>query len=349
MIELQFNVSSASISRVDRSKVHQVYASWPRLAEEGARAAVEIPSNQYTRAVYMGMGGSASAGDIISDWLKSRGGPILEVEKGTFRHSGMQGELVLACSASGNTRETLDGAKSALQRGATIVSICSGGLLEEFARENGLPVVKIPRGSASRYSLPHLLYSALKVLGEAFEIKGLEEEVDDSLRALDETRTKIDVSTPIGRNPSKRLAASIWNSIPKIYGSTVTRGVALRFKNALNENAKKHAFADSTPELFHNEIEAWDGDSKGFTPVFLRHSREPQSEGRRIDSMIRLLRASRVNTVQERGSGGTPLGELSTLSYLLDFASYYVAIASGRDPHPTPLLDAIKRGAGRSS
>ena len=343
MIELQFNVSSARISRVDRSKVSELYASWPRLAEEGARAAVEIPSKEYTRAVYIGMGGSATAGDIISDWLKSRGGPTLEVEKGRFQHLGMQGALVIACSVSGNTRETLEGAKSALQRGATLVSICSGGLLEEFARENGLPTVKIPRGSASRYSLPHLLYSALKVLGRAFEIKGLEEEVNDSIRALSETEREIEVSTPIGRNPSKRLAASIWNSIPKIYGSTITRGVAIRFKNSLNENAKRHAFADSTPELFHNEIEAWDGDSKGFIPVFLRHSREPQDEGRRIDSMIRMLRASRVKTVQERGSGGTPLGELSSLTYLLDFASYYVAIARGRDPHPTPLLDALKR------
>ena len=342
---MQFNISSARISEIDRSKVHRAYASWPRLAEEGARVAVEIPSKVYTRAVYIGVGGSASAGDIISDWLKSRRGPTLEVEKGTFQHSGMKGALVLACSVSGNTTETLEGAKSALERGATLVSICSGGLLEEFARENGLPVVKMPRGSAPRYSLPHLLFSALKVLGKAFEIKGLEEEVDDSLRALGETRREIEVSTPIGRNPSKRLAASIWNSIPKIYGSTVTRGVAFRFKNALNENAKKHAFADSTPELFHNEVEAWDGDSKGFTPVFLRHTREPQGEKRRIDSMIRMLRRSGVKTLEERGSGRTPLGELSTLTYLLDFASYYVAIASGRDPHPTPLLDALKRGA----
>jgi len=153
------------------------------------------------------------------------------------------------------------------------------------------------------------------------------------------------VSASIGRNPSKRLAASVWNSTPKIYGSTVTRGVAYRFKNALNENAKKHALADSTPELFHNEIEAWDGDVKGFTPVFLRHSREPRGEGTRIDSMIKILRRSRVKTVEERGSGRTPLGELSTLTYLLDFASYYVAIANGRDPYPTPLLDALKRGA----
>ncbi len=343
---MHFNISSARIREIDRSKVYQVYASWPRLAEEGARVAVELPSKKYTRAVYIGMGGSASAGDIISDWLKLRWGPMLEVEKGTPQRAAMQGTLVLACSASGNTKETLEGARSALQRGATLISICSGGLLEEFARGNGLPLVKIPRGSAPRYSLPHLLYSALKVLGKAFKIKGLEEEVDDSLRALAKMRKQIEVSASIGRNPSKRLAASVWNSTPKIYGSTVTRGVAYRFKNALNENAKKHAFADSTPELFHNEIEAWDGDSKGFTPVFLRHSREPQDEGRRIDSMIRMLRSSRIKTLEERGSEGSPLGELSTLTYLLDFASYYVAIASGRDPHPTPLLDALKGGPG---
>src|SRR5437879_11837993 len=100
-MELQFNVSSARISRLDRSKVHLVYASWPRLAEEGARVAVEIPSKKYTRAVYIGMGGSATAGDIISDWLKSRGGPTLEVEKGRFHEFGMEGALVIACSVSG--------------------------------------------------------------------------------------------------------------------------------------------------------------------------------------------------------------------------------------------------------
>jgi glucose/mannose-6-phosphate isomerase len=216
--------------------------------------------------------------------------------------------------------------------------------LSSPTREKALPLVKIPRSPAPRYSLPHLLFSSLRVLGKAFAIDGLDEEIDDSLQALSRMEKKLRLPIPIERNPSKRLAAAIWRSIPKIYGSTVTRGIALRFKNSLNENAKMHALADSSPELFHNEIEVWEKkDPRGFLPIFLRHSSEPPEEVRKFDYMVRTLRASGIRAAEEKGEGGTPLGELCSLTYLLDFASYYTAIANGVDPHPTPLLDALKR------
>ncbi len=342
---MEFDVSSARINTIDSEKVYEVYRSWPRLAAEGAKVRFDLPRAAYSRAIYLGVGGSASAGDMLSDWLNLRGRLRLIVEKGISHDAELKDALVLVCSVSGNTRETLDAAKLALKRGGTLVTISSGGLLERFARRNGLTHVKVPRVAAPRYSLPHLLFSALRVLEKGFKIEGLEAEVSDSLRALANVGSEIDILTPTASNRSKQLAASIWDSIPKIYGSTITRGVALRFKDALNENAKKHALADSTPELFHNEVEAWEGGPDKFVPIFLRHSSETVGERRRLDAMIRLLRNLKARTLEERGVGRTALAEIVTLAFVLDFASYYVAIANGRDPYPTRLLDELKRRA----
>jgi len=342
---MKFEVSSARIKEIDHEKVHEVYRSWPKMAAEGAKVRVDFPLVPYSRAVYIGVGGSASAGDVISDWLKLQGSLSLIVDRGPYPRTEVKDTLVLACSVSGNTAETLQAANLALKRGGALVAISSGGALERFAHANNLPHVKIPRVAAPRYSFPHLLFTTLGILGKAFVIEGLDEDVSESLKALADVSGKIGVSTPTRSNPSKRLASSIWDSNPKVYGSLITRGVALRFKNALNENAKKHASVDSSPELFHNEVEAWEGGPDRFVPVFLRHTKETLSERRRIDSMIKLLRNLKARTIEEKGFGRSSLAELVTLVYLLDFASYYVAIANGVDPYPTRLLDALKREA----
>jgi len=343
MRERKPDLSEASVREIDKKRIHEVYDSWPRLAEEGANVRLALPQKVFSRVVYLGIGGSAAPGDIIGDWLDLQRKVTLVVERGAPRDLELRGTLVVACSASGNTRETIDGAKLAMERGGSLVTISSGGRLEEFARRAGIPHLRITPTVASRYSFPSLLFTTLKVLGTAFVIEGLADEIKDSLLSLSKVRMEIDISSPTESNRSKRLATKIWNYFPKIYGSAVTRGVALRFKNALNENAKKHALFDSTPEVFHNEIEAWEENSERFVALFLRHSRELPSEGRKIDAMIEILRGLKAKVSEESGVGRSALAELLTLTYVLDFASYYVAILNRRDPHPTRLLDRLKR------
>jgi hypothetical protein len=59
--------------------------------------------------------------------------------------------------------------------------------------------------------------------------------------------------------------------------------------------------------------------------------------------MVRILSELKTNPVEVRGRGRSDLAQLVTMVYMLDWASYYVAIGMGRDPFPTRLMDRMKR------
>ena len=46
--------------------------------------------------------------------------------------------------------------------------------------------------------------------------------------------------------------------------------------------------------------------------------------------------------VEVRGTGRGTLSRLMTLVYELDMVSYYLAIGSGTDPFPIPLVNRLK-------
>jgi glucose/mannose-6-phosphate isomerase len=247
------------------------------LAEKGAEVAIRLRQGRFRRALFLGVGGSASAGDIISGWMSIRHRLPFSVYKGYVPERDLRGTLAIACSASGETKETLRMTEWAIRRGAYVVSLSSGGRLAALSKKKRIPHVELPEIVAPRYVLPFLLFATISILREKFELVGVEEEVRDAIREMRELVRRVEVTVPVSRNESKQLARALLKPTPKIYGSTVTRGAARRFKNALNENAKKHASVDFAPELFHNEIEAWEGGGDNFLPIFLRHPKEPAS------------------------------------------------------------------------
>jgi glucose/mannose-6-phosphate isomerase len=334
--------SLSRIRRVDTSEVYRAYRDWPELAARGFEAEFSFPEGSFKRACVMGMGGSAAGGDIIAGWVSLRRGVEFSVFKGSLPIIDMRGTLAIACSASGQTPETIEMMKTAAKEKATVVCVSSGGRLEEEAAALGLEHVKMPKIIAPRYMLPFIVFACL---GAACRGLGIdcEEEAKESIDAMRELSREVDVETPLQRNGPKRLASLLVVKTPAILGDSVTRGVGVRFKNALNENAKTHAYFDRMPDLFHNEVQAWESGDRSFIPIFLRHSKEVQSVSRRADATMRILARMRYKPVEVRGNGAALFSQLMTMVYHLDMASYYAAIALGRNPLPTNLIERIKK------
>jgi glucose/mannose-6-phosphate isomerase len=329
------------IARVDTKDVRSTYERWPSLAKDGFRVDVELPRRTANRAYVLGMGGSASGGDIIAGWMFARGGAQLEVFKGHILAGDMTGSLAVACSASGQTEETIDMTKEAIKRHATVVAISAGGELKELAERLGAPHIQMPKVIAPRYMLPFIVFSTLAVLNIGLDL-GCESEAEESFIEMESEKSEVRASSTTEANPSKSLAAQILEKTPAVYGARVVRGAGVRFKNVLNENAKMHSHFDGIPDTFHNEIEAWEDPRGDFLPIFLRHSAEDSRDGERTDVMISILEKYGKNPVQQRGRGRSSLSQLITLVYRLDMAAYYAAVGLGRDPFPTTLIDELK-------
>jgi glucose/mannose-6-phosphate isomerase len=334
-------LSERFAKKSDKRGVWRAYSEWPTLAEKGYRSRAELPRRRFEKACVIGMGGSASGGDILSGWMACRGGHELFVWKGGPLTRNLENTLALACSASGQTEETIEMVKTAVARGATVVSISSGGTLMKVSEELGLQHVMMPEVLAPRYMLPFVIFSCLSVLERGLNL-GSEDEAHDALHEMGLEGARLNPKVGPNQNPSKELALQLLNRAPAIYGTTVTRGVGMRFKNVLNENAKRHAYFDGVPDTFHNEIEAWEDPSNRMAPVFLRHSEDGTRDAARMDKMFGLLETMKMRPLKVSGSGKSSLAQLVTMVYRLDMASYYLALATGVDPFPTPLIERMK-------
>lgn len=330
------------IAIVDRNEVRSTYERWPSLARDAFSAEIDIPEGTMRRAYVLGMGGSASGGDIIAGWMSAKPGLSLEVFKGEVPVADMSGSLAIACSASGQTEETIDMMRIAVERHATVVAISGGGTLMEDAKRLGLPHVMMPKVVAPRYMLPFIIYSTLSILNKGMALN-CDAEADESFIAMEAEKNEVRTSSPLEGNGAKSLAVRILEKTPAIYANRVTRGVGLRFKNVLNENSKKHARFDEIPDAFHNDIEAWEDPRTDFLPTFLRHKLENPRDREKTDKMAMILEKAGKSPIHVTGRGSSSLAQLVTLVYRLDMVSYYVSVGLGRDPFPTKLIDELKK------
>ncbi len=327
--------------RVDREKVIETYRAWPRLAEQGMEVRPDVGLRRYKRVYILGMGGSAAAGDILSSWFFYEHQVDAQVCKGMIGATDLRGSLAIAISASGETEETLSMLKTAADGNATVVSISYGGALAEESEKRGIPHIQMPKVVAPRYMLPFMVFSSVAVADRALGLDSSTEarEAVDGMKRL---AAKIDVGVPLGRNPSKQVALRLLQGYPAVYATKSTRGVGIRFKNCVNENAKSHATYDEMPELFHNEVQAWEDRAARFVPVMLRDSTESERDARLAGRFASILGSLGRNPVVVRGAGAALLTRLMTMVYELDLATYYLAVARGNDPFPTRLINRLK-------
>jgi glucose/mannose-6-phosphate isomerase len=338
-------LSPQAIAKADPKNIYRVYESWPRYAEQECSIPVETANRHFDRVIYVANGGSASAGDIIASWFLASGGVEVSVFKGYLPKVNLARTFALVCSTSGSTEETILLMRRLAEKKAAMVAISSGGKLQRLAMELKVPHITIPIEMAPRFSLPHVLFAAIAALrGAGLVGEKKWREVREAIDSMKKVAPSLSSSSPTSQNPAKQCAQLVAPSgvLPKIYGSSITKCVAERFKGCLNENAKMNADWNAGPELFHNEVETWEMPERKLVPIFLRHTAEPKYERVRFDSFVDILGMKGIRSLEIWGKGKGNLAQLVTLDYQTDFATYYAAILRGVDPSSINLIERLK-------
>ena len=317
--------------------------------EQCRRAAALVPSPAARlprpRAVVVaGMGGSAAGGDLLAACAADR----LDVPVLVHRGYGLPAlvgtqDLVIAASYSGETEETLSAAAAALDRGATLVTVTSGGRLAALAAARRLPRLALPPDLMPRMALGYLFLPLLAALRAADLDVVKSGEIEEALDVVDAVAVEWRPERPTAANEAKRLAGAIGDRLPVVYGGPVTGVVAYRWKTDLEENAKVFAVSGTLPEMNHNEIEAWRRPvAAGLHLVLLREDDEPVSMTRRFAFLREQVAAAGGGVSETRARGTTRLARLLALAYLGQWVSYYLAVLRGVDPWVVPALQALK-------
>lgn len=339
------------VEAVDTSGLHRDYEEWPTHCEEALSLKVSAPDvTDVTQVIYAGMGGSAASGDILKDWLT----PILDIPFTVLKdyhlpRSADKNTLALVVSCSGNTEEALSIAKEALKKGCNVAAVSADGLLERVCNESDAPFTKVKKLSVPRSSLPYLFYPAANILKETIGLGEINGQLVNSVSQIKSLHREIRVDTPIEKNPAKEIAAKIFDGVPIIYASAANRGVAIRFKASLNENAKMIAHTAVIPELCHNEVEGWTGRvSSIFRPVFIRHREESSEISKRFEGVKEIVEAAGFEVYELWETGEDHLSRTLRSIYLTDYASIYTAVLRKEDPKVTGNIDTMKRRLRKS-
>lgn len=274
------------------------------------------------KIVYIGIGGSAIAGDIFSTLLKSSIQSIIHRDYTPIKIN--EKDLAIFVSYSGETAEIFPTLLSNFDKRNNFIFITSGGRLKKIAEKYGTLLIELEQGIPPRYALPSMLAGLIGIA----ETYGLLREFDleNAVKDMEYVKKNIDIDVSLDRNISKKIAVKLFEKIPVIYAYGDAVPIGYRFKCQLNENAKVFSHFSPLPEALHNDVEAITEECIIVAP---RVSNEP-SEITGVYNTLSTIFQDRF--IDLKLDSENLLGEILSLLLILDYSSLYLSILRRVDP-----------------
>jgi glucose/mannose-6-phosphate isomerase len=306
-------------------------------------------SGDYQNIVIAGMGGSALSAQLAYNW------PGLKIPMAICRGYDIptfvnESTLFIASSYSGNTEETLSALSQAETSGAKIITIKSGGRLEELSSQRHYVSVVLPRVTQPRYAVFYSFKALVTILQKAglVDVEQTNRELTKAAGFLESIVGQWRPDVPTEHNYPKQIALELAGKSVVIYSGPKMSSAAYKWKISINENAKNVAWWNQIPEFNHNEMIGWSSHpiEKPYAVVNLLSSYEHQRVQRRFEVTDRLLSGLRPAAVNISAQGETLIEHLLWQVVMGDFTSIYLALLNGVNPTPVDLVEKFKRELG---
>ena len=287
--------------------------------------------------VITGLGGSGIGGKIVSQLVANEAKVPFSLYNNYElpAHVGPN-TLVIASSYSGNTEETLGALEDALEKGAEVACITSGGRVLEICQEKGLDHIVIPGGNPPRTMLAYSLTQQFYLLSNYGIISS------DFEAGLNSALARLSSEKDVIKGAANELAEKLLGKRVVIYSEAEYEGVGVRFRQQLNENSKELCWHHVFPEMNHNELVGWGGGSDVICVVLFRNTDDNNRTQVRMD-LSKGIWSRYTPHVNEIWSKGDSMIEKSFYLILLgDWTSYYLAEKKGVDPIEIEVIDFLK-------
>lgn len=305
--------------------------------EIGSNTHLRRNVKRYDQVVITGLGGSGIGGTMVAELCESTAQCPIVVNKGyTLPAFTDNNTLVIACSYSGNTEETLMAMEAALQAGAEVAVITSGGRARELAEEHGLNHIIIPGGNPPRSMLGYA-FVQLFVMLDAYGIR-----VPDYKTLIARIANRMLAEQEAIKAEAQKMAEVVKNKVVVTYACSGMGGLATRFRQQFNENAKMVGWDAVIPEMNHNELVGWAGGDDRLAVVLLRSRFEHPRNAKRAEINKNYLLERTPHLTEVWGQGDTLLEENLYLNHLGDWASYYLSEIHGVDIMDIRVIDYLK-------
>lgn len=305
---------------------------------ENVKLKIKNPCN----VVISGMGGSGIAGDFARDYADYNKAniPVIVNKSDNVFNFINETILFIASSYSGNTQETIQCLKVAINKKSQVVGITSGGEIEKICKEHDFPVLALPKGYPPRQAFAFSLISILHTLSQSDII---------SLKWQDEIKI---ASTLLNSNQkeirlfAKETAQKIYNTFPIIY-SVNNEAPALRMRQQLNENSKILCSHHVIPEMNHNEIVGWKKMNAQHSVVIFQTEYGKKMHPKRLEFCLNLFKSLNIPVIEIHAKGETLLTQWLYLVHTIDWISYELSTLNNVDPLEVKIIEELKKYLGQ--
>ncbi|OFY95108.1 MAG: bifunctional phosphoglucose/phosphomannose isomerase [Bacteroidetes bacterium RIFCSPLOWO2_12_FULL_31_6] len=284
-----------------------------------------------------GLGGSGIGGTIISQVVAENANCPIVINKDykipTFVN---QNTLVIACSYSGNTEESIEMLEHAKSKNAVIACITSGGKLLEIAQKNKYNSIVIPGGYPPRAAFG-LAFPPLFFFLSHYHIITF-----DYVAQLKNAVKFIAAEEGNMVAEAKMVTEKLFNKIPVIYVDANYEGVAVRFRQQINENAKMLCWHHVIPEMNHNELVGWTTKNENLAVVLFRNKDDYFRTQKRMEINKTVFSKYTSTIIEIFSKGNSRLEQALYLIHLGDWISFLLAEKKGIDVTEVDVITNLK-------
>jgi len=292
---------------------------------------------EFSNVVLTGLGGSGIGGSIVQNAVFAQMKVPFIVNKDYFLPAFVGADsLVIVSSYSGNTEETVAAMKQAIKAKATVVCITSGGQIAETAKKRGLDCILLPAGMPPRACLGYSMVQVLFTLAHfGFIGRDFEKSISASIKLLQAEGKSL-------ASEGKKLAKKLAGRTPIIYAAPEFEGVAVRFRQQINENGKMLCWHHVIPEMNHNELVGWRDKDKSRAVVILRDADDYERVQMRMEINKQVFKKYTGSITEVWSRGKSYWEKVFSLVHLTDWCSVYLAELHGVDATEVKVIDFLK-------
>jgi glucose/mannose-6-phosphate isomerase len=300
------------------------------------KASLSPATSELHNILITGLGGSGIGGTITADLIAPEATLPVTINK-TYTIPAFVNKhtLVIVSSYSGNTEETIAAAEAAFETGAKIICVSSGGAIIDFAKKNGLDHIIIPGGMPPRACVGYSLTQVLHICKYFGIIK------TDVLNELNLSASLIDSDKNNIEQEAMRVAKVLHGKLPVIY-TLSSEGVAVRFRQQINENAKELCWHHVVPEMNHNELVGWRTKNEHLAVVILENENDFYRNKKRMEVCLQIIEQYTSNIVHICSKGPSDIQRAIYHIHLTDWVSCYIADLKNIDPNEVNVITRLK-------
>ena len=319
---------------------------FPHQLEEAiqiAEKAILSPKQDIRNVLITGLGGSGISGTILNELVSGECPVPITINKDYFLPDFVNSHsLVIISSYSGNTEETISAMKQALQKGAQIVCVTSGGQIHDIAKQHQLDCILIPGGNPPRSCIGYSLVQLLKI----FQFNQLVK--TDFLKLISSAIQLLNQKHELIKTEAMEVAKKLFHKIPVIYSLGI-EGISVRFRQQINENSKMLCWHHVFPEMNHNELVGWTTKNETLAVVTFRTSFDYERTVKRYEVCKPLFEQYASGVTEIFAKGESKLEQFLYLIHIGDWISCYLADLKNIDAVEVNVITNLKNELAKFS